>query len=69
MSKKPSQQSLSKQALHDVRKAQAENPPQRPDNTPARDDGMIPTPRCDYPPSGAFDAEGHEPALRRSRER
>lgn len=41
----------------------------RPDNNPTANDGMISTPREDYPPSGAFDAEGREPALRRSRER
>ena len=41
----------------------------RPDNSPSAHEGMRSTPRDDYPPSGAFDAEGHEPALRRSRER
>ena len=41
----------------------------RPDNEPTANDGMVSTPRENYPPSGAFDAEGREPALRRSRER
>jgi hypothetical protein len=30
-------------------------------------DGLKSTPRPDYPPSGAFDAEGHRPVLERSR--
>jgi len=29
--------------------------------------GMTPTPRENYPPSGAFDAEGGRPVLERSR--
>ncbi len=41
----------------------------RPDNKPNTHEGMTSTPRENYPPSGAFDAEGREPALRRSRER
>ena len=30
-------------------------------------DGFKSVPRADYPPSGAFDAEGHRPVLERSR--
>lgn len=30
-------------------------------------EGMMSTPRSDYPQSGAFDAEGQRPALERSR--
>jgi hypothetical protein len=29
--------------------------------------GAVEQPRPDYPPSGAFDAEGHRPVLERSR--
>lgn len=66
MTQKPSQQSLSEQALRQSRQDDGSN---RPENAPTANDGMTPTPRKDYPPSGAFEAEGHEPALRRSRER
>lgn len=31
------------------------------------DEGFNNIPRLDYPPSGAFDAEGHRPVLERSR--
>lgn len=30
-------------------------------------EGVKPQPRLDYPPSGAFDAEGHRSVLERSR--
>jgi len=38
-----------------------------PENTATPDEGLNPTPREDYPPSGAFDAEGFKPVLERSR--
>lgn len=39
----------------------------RPDVEEHADEGLNPQPRPDYPPSGAFDAEGHRPVLERSR--
>jgi len=39
----------------------------RPENILVADQGLNPTPREDYPPSGAFDAEGFRPVLERSR--
>ena len=39
----------------------------RPENTVVADQGLNPTPLEDYPPSGAFDAEGLRPVLERSR--
>lgn len=39
----------------------------RPENTAVADQGLNPTPREDYTPSGAFDAEGFRPVLERSR--
>lgn len=68
MSAKPNQQSLSEKALREKKRAGSEDA-HRPDNSATADEGMVATPREDYPPSGAFDAEGHEPAFRRSRER
>ena len=41
-----------------------------PDHPPSEDHGNVgikSVPRPDYPPSGAFDAEGHRPVLERSR--
>lgn len=41
-----------------------------PEQAPAQDargKGFKNIPRPDYPPSGAFDAEGHRPVLERSR--
>ena len=64
----PTQKELSEKALRKVGKAEA-NTASHPENAPSADEGMIATPRENYPPSGAFDAEGREPALRRSRER
>lgn len=62
----PTQQQLAEKAKA---MADAAEPAPRPDNSHTADQGMSNTPREGYPPSGAFDAEGHEPALRRSRER
>ena len=39
----------------------------RPENSATPDEGLNPTPREDYPPSGAFDAKGFKPVLERSR--
>ena len=39
----------------------------RPPNEDSENPGHADTPRPDYPPSGAFDAEGHRPVLERSR--
>ncbi len=39
----------------------------QPENSATPDEGLNPTPREDYPPSGAFDAEGFKPVLERSR--
>ena len=41
-----------------------------PDHPPTEDHpgpGTTPIPRLDYPPSGAFDAEGQRPVLERAR--
>jgi hypothetical protein len=62
---KPAQQTHAERALELAQSGENH----RPDNEPTPNDGMVSTPRENYPPSGAFDAEGHEPALRRSRER
>lgn len=64
----PTQKELSEKALRKVRKTET-NVASHPETSPSAEEGMIATPRKNYPPSGAFDAEGHEPALRRSRER
>ena len=37
-----------------------------PQNSATPDEGLNPTPREDYPSSGAFDAEGFKPVLERS---
>jgi hypothetical protein len=42
-------------------------PSDRPPGIGSAADGFKPVPRPDYPPSGAFDAEGHRPVLERSR--
>lgn len=39
----------------------------RPATAPHSHEGLNDQPRPDYPPSGAFDAEGHRPVLERSR--
>lgn len=39
----------------------------RPSAEPHPQEGLKDQPRPDYPPSGAFDAEGHRPVLERSR--
>jgi hypothetical protein len=44
--------------------ATAADHPVPPDHESA---GFVSIPRADYPPSGAFDAEGHRPVLERSR--
>ena len=44
-----------------------ETPSFHPEAEDTPNDGIIPTPRPDHPPSGAFDAEGHRPVLERSR--
>lgn len=62
----PAQQSHAERAL---RMAESADTSHIPANEPTANTGMVSTPRENYPPSGAFDAEGHEPALRRSRER
>lgn len=64
---KPAQQEHAERALEMVQ--ERDDLTQRPENTPTPNEGMVSTPRKSYPDSGAFDAEGHEPALRRSRER
>ena len=42
-------------------------PPRHPSAGDHADEGLQSLPREDYPPSGAFDAEGQRPALERSR--
>lgn len=61
---KKSQQDIAEQALRMKKAAKA---PERPQNDRHGDDGPVMTPREDYPPSGAFDAEGQRPVLERSR--
>jgi hypothetical protein len=41
--------------------------PERPAPKPRQAELAAQTPRQDYPPSGAFDAEGQRPVLERSR--
>ncbi|KAB7647638.1 hypothetical protein [Polymorphobacter fuscus] len=57
--------------VHDQKqRADAEAPghaEQASEGTTPGDAGMTSSPRPDYPPSGAFDAEGQRPALERSR--
>lgn len=60
----PSQKEIAQRALAMKKDGAATT---HPENTPTADDGLNPTPRPDYPPSGAFDAEGHKPVLERSR--
>ncbi len=48
-------------------KKENEQPPSHPPTGDDGHDGVQPIPRPDYPPSGAFDAEGHRPVLERSR--
>jgi hypothetical protein len=42
-------------------------PSDRPSAAGSVAEGFKSVPRPDYPPSGAFDAEGHRPVLERSR--
>jgi hypothetical protein len=42
-------------------------PPRHPQADDQADEGFKSDPRPDYPPSGAFEAEGHRPVLERSR--
>ena len=42
-------------------------PSDRPPAAGSATEGFKSVPRPDYPPSGAFDAEGHRPVLERSR--
>ncbi len=48
-------------------KAAGAEEPDHPATEPHADEGIQPTSRRDYPPSGAFDAEGQRPVLERSR--
>ena len=48
-------------------KAAGASPPTHPDAEDRSSPAFKSTPRPDYPPSGAFDAEGHRPVLERSR--
>jgi hypothetical protein len=48
-------------------KQSGETPPSHPEAEDTPNEGIIPAPRADHPPSGAFDAEGHRPVLERSR--
>jgi hypothetical protein len=60
-----SQATLAEKAMA-LKKAGAEAPEHpAPDDHPNQ--GTDSAPRADYPPSGAFDAEGHRPVLERSR--
>lgn len=65
--KTPDQRAYAERALEMV--SNEAKTTRRPENEPTPNEGMVSTARENYPPSGAFDAEGHEPALRRSRER
>lgn len=59
------QASMAAQAMA-VKEAGA-SPPHHPIQADESSDGFKSVPRPDYPPSGAFDAEGHRPVLERSR--
>jgi hypothetical protein len=59
------QESLAKHAL--ATKNARDPAPDHPKTEPHSHGGPLSVPRPDYPPSGAFDAEGHRPALERSR--
>ena len=43
--------------------------PDHPETEPHGNEGIQSNPRPDYPPSGAFDAEGQRPVLERSRKK
>lgn len=58
------QQEIAQRALQMKKDAPS---PEQPRNDRHGTDGPVMTPREDYPPSGAFDAEGHRPVLERSR--
>nr|WP_314444121.1 hypothetical protein [uncultured Sphingomonas sp.] len=60
----PTQTDLARMALE---KRQALRPPERPATEPSQPAFAAETPRPDYAPSGALDAEGHRPVLERSR--
>lgn len=61
------QTAISEEALQKKQKAENEHelPHPDPNENAGLDDAN--TPREDYPPSGAFDAEGQRPALQRSK--
>ena len=60
-----SQKELSEKAFLLKREGQEE--PAHPKTDDNSNEGIIPTPRPDQAPSGAFDAEGQRPVLERSR--
>lgn len=59
------QQVLSEKALNLKREGFEE--PMHPPTNDEPNEGMVPTPKLDQAPSGAFDAEGQRPVLERSR--
>jgi hypothetical protein len=61
---KPTQTDLARMALE---KRQTLRLPERPAAEPPQAEFAAETPRPDYAPSGALDAEGHRPVLERSR--
>ena len=67
----PEHDATAAQAEHSQRalamKQSGETPPSHPEAEDTPNEGIIPAPRPDHPPSGAFDAEGHRPVLERSR--
>ena len=60
-----SQKDLSEKAW--ILKQESQEEPAHPKTDDDANEGMIPTPRPDQAPSGAFDAEGQRPVLERSR--
>jgi hypothetical protein len=63
---RPDRQARLSAAALDAKQANA-GATHHPETDDHPNEGAASLPRRDYPPSGAFDAEGHRPALGRSR--
>lgn len=63
---RPDRQAKLSAAALDAKQANA-GVPHHPETDDHPNEGAASLPRPDYPPSGAFEAEGHRPALGRSR--
>lgn len=63
---RPDDQAKLSAAAFDAKQANA-GASHHPETGDHPNEGAVSLPRPDYPPSGAFDAEGHRPALGRAR--